>query len=120
MTKSLIMFSFLMFFTWKSSTAQENTKIYLSEFHPESVTYNGSPNPNECWESVAWGIKIKTEKGSAFFLIGYQAFEELKEKIGDAKVEIEVMYLGEPDFGNGAVGFVTKIVSDGKVLYENK
>jgi len=119
MTKAFVIFIILIVFPWKSSTAQVNTKIYLSEFHPEPVTYNGSPNPNECWESVAWGIKIKTTKGSAFFLIGYQAFEKLKEIIGDAKVEIEVMYFDEPDFGSGAVGCVSKIVSDGKVLFEN-
>jgi hypothetical protein len=116
---NILLFVFFMF-SLKSITAQINKKVYVTKFHPESVTYNGSPNPNECWESVAWGITIKIKKNNSFFLISYEAFEQLKEKIGESKVEIEVAFYDEPVDGSGAVGCVTKIVLDGKVLYENR
>jgi hypothetical protein len=120
MNKSIYIYLISFLITCEIAGAQIKTKSYTSKFLPESVTYNGSPNPNECWESVAWGIRIKTEKGKPFFSISYQAFENLKEKIGDKEVQIEVVYYNEPSDDSGAVGYVKKIIFKGEVIYKNE
>ena len=100
--------------------AQSGTKVFKSKFLPTEVTYNGSPNPNECWESVASGINIKVGKTVSFFSMAYQEIERLKEIIGNAEVQIEVIYYNEPEDGSGAKGEVKIITLNDKLIFENK
>lgn len=100
--------------------AQENlVKVFTSKFVSQNVTYNASPNPNECWEAVEWGIKIKDGKHESFFTLNYQEIEKLKSKIGEEDVQIAVVYYDEASEG-GATGMVSKITLKGEVLFEHK
>ena len=119
MFKVVLLFILFSVFSFTNAIAQIKTKVYTSKLQPESVTYNGSPNPNECLESVEWGITIKTEKASSFFLMEYEEIEKLKEKIGDAEVLIEVVYYNEPHDVSNAVGRVVKITLKDEVLYRS-
>ncbi len=105
---------------YSNSKAQIITKVYSTKFQPETVGFNGSPDPNECWDSVAWGIKIKTENGYSFFNMGFNEIERLKPIIKNSKVQIEVNYYSEPLDGSGAVGSVLKITLKGEVIYHSQ
>lgn len=97
---------------------QQKATLYNVPFTPHSVTYNGSPNPNECWESVDWGILVPNGKTKHFFTLPNGRLDELKKQIGDERVDIEVIYFDEPVYGSGANGNVVKIVWKEEVLYE--
>ncbi len=118
--RALILLSALLSMAMTTSPAQGKVTIFSSKFLPESVTYNGSPNPNECWESVAWGVRIISGRASSFFTMDYKDVEKTKEKAGDSEVLIEVAFYDEPLDGSGAEGRVIKIVLKGEVIYESK
>ena len=112
-----LIFIFLVAITGK---AQKNSEVFTTKFVLGFVTYNGSPNPNECWEAVERGIKIKTEKTTYFFTVPNTDINKLKEKIGDSEVEITVNYFNEPLNDSEAMGCVSKITLKGEVIFENK
>ena len=115
----LLLISVLSTFSSSSGLMGQHKEVYSAKFESHSVTYNGSPNPNECWESVANGIIIKTEKEIGFFTMPNNVMESLKKKIGDAEVLIEVIYYEEPLEESGALGGVQKITLKGEVLFKN-
>ncbi len=120
MPKALIFLLLFSFFGSVNLAAQKEMKIYSSKFIPQEITYNASPNPNECWEAVAWGIEIKVEKGTQFFSMSYRDIDSLKKIIGDAEVQIEVIYYSEMEEGSGAVGEVVKITLGDVVVYKRE
>jgi hypothetical protein len=65
-------------------------------------------------------IKKQTTIQVSFFLISFESFEKLKEKIGDAKVLVKVSYFDKPFDSSGAVDTVLKISLKDEVLYEDK
>lgn len=111
---------FLLVLWYDQSRGQTVTeKIYIcsTKFNPHSVTYNGSDNPNECWESVAWGILIDTDKVKGFFSLGYQEIEKLKTIIGDNEIEVQVAYYDEWLESSGEIGHVKSIKMSGEIIY---
>jgi hypothetical protein len=104
----------------KDTIAQKGTETYYTKFIPETVTYNGSDNPNECWESVDWGIRIKTDKCDSFFNMDYKNIERIKKQIGDAEVQIEVIYYDKTYDKSGAVGSILKITFANEVVYNKE
>ncbi|HYG49526.1 MAG TPA: hypothetical protein VD905_01435 [Flavobacteriales bacterium] len=96
--------------------AQEKRATYATKFIPYHITYNGSDDPNECWESVAYGIVVNRE----YFSLPFNALEELKTKMGDAEITVEVVYYEEPYENSGEVGSVLKITLDKQVLWVYK
>ena len=119
LNKTLFILIVFILYSAVSAKSQEKTRVYTSKFIPESITYNGSPDPNECWESVDWGVKIKTKKTSIFVLMPYQDIEKLKTEIGDQEVKIKVDFFEEPESGSGAVGIVEEIILGDKVIYKS-
>ena len=101
------------------SFSQENIQTYKTKFELAQVTYNGSDNPNECWESVAWGIFVKQEKGKGkwFFGMPYEPLIELEKKVGDAEMEVEIIF-HEPYDDSGEQGDVISIRLNGEVIYK--
>ena len=99
-------------------TKAQGTNICSTRFVPHQVTYNGSLNLNECWESVANGILIETKEVKGFFSLPNKVVDELERKIGDAKVFVEVLYYDEPEEGSGLTGQVKKITLKGEVLFD--
>lgn len=112
---TLFLFSF---FAATSLSAQKENKVFTTKFTPYVVTYNGSPNPHECWESVEWGIEIKVDKSSQFFVMDNKQMDSLKIIIGDSDVQIEVMFYDKPDRDTGALGEVVKISLNGTVIWK--
>ncbi|HET6991971.1 MAG TPA: hypothetical protein VFJ43_11635 [Bacteroidia bacterium] len=108
----------LFFLTPGIISAQNGTKTFTTKFQSRSVTYNASRKNNECLEAVAWGIEIKTGKGSQFFLMPYRDIDTLKQKIGDAEVEVEVYCYDKPEQGSGAAGEVKQITMNGVAIYK--
>ena len=111
----------LLFLTSSYSQGQsisEKTYVCSTKLNPHSVTYNGSNNPNECWESVAWGIEIETEKVKGFFSLEYRVIEKLKPIIGDQEIEVEVSYYDELFESSGEIGNVVKIKLKGDIIYQ--
>jgi len=119
MNTSILWSAIFFFFAWSNAIGQQKTEV-SSKFVPKTVTYNASPNPNECWEAVDWGINIDTKIVRGFFNLPNKAVKTLKEKIGDDEVLIEVIYYEEPVEGSRAIGSVSKITFKGEVIYENK
>lgn len=119
MSKNFLPFLFFAFLllTVSNTKAQTGCHAFTSTFIVHSVTYNGSDNPNECWESVAWGILIEDGKNTYFFSMPYQELMALKEKIGDAEVLVEVRFYQESDSDTGEDGGVKKITMNGEVLF---
>jgi len=97
--------------------AQQKT-VFTTPFVPMLVTYNASPDPEECWEAVAYGVGIKTERGEHFFQMPRLVRDDLKTKIGDSDVEVEVQYFNEERDDSGAAGFVKKIMLKGEIIYQ--
>lgn len=95
-----------------SQTAQ-----YKTVFNPETVTYNGSDNPNECWESVEQGILIEVDGITYFFTMYARGFESLCEQLKGQEVVVDVIHSEESDYGSGADGSVQKITLNGVVVY---
>ncbi|MBK9191389.1 MAG: hypothetical protein IPM77_07670 [Crocinitomicaceae bacterium] len=60
----------------KSQTAQ-----YKVIYTPQHITYNGSDNPNECWESVEWGLEVVHQDSILFFNLPFSVYKELEEKL---------------------------------------
>jgi hypothetical protein len=120
MTKAVIIIFNIALIIYTGSNAQEKSQVYSTKFIPETVTFNGSDNPNECWESVACGITIKTGKNNSFFELDFSHTEKLKKLIGEAKVQIEVIYYNEIEVKTGAVGRVSKITFQNGVIYNEK
>ena len=112
----LLFFAFLLL-SVSNTKAQTGCHAFTSNFVVHSVTYNGSDDPNECWESVAWGILIEDGKNTYFFSMPYQELMALKEKIGDAEVIIDIRFYQEPDAQTGEDGGVKKITMNGEVLF---
>ncbi|HLP12243.1 MAG TPA: hypothetical protein VK177_09965 [Flavobacteriales bacterium] len=100
--------------------AQTKRQIFKTKFELAHVTYNGSDNPNECWESVAWGIYINDGGGKLFFGMPYKPLHELKDKVGDAEMEVEVIFHEEPYLDSGEDGDVTCIKLNGVVIYKRE
>jgi hypothetical protein len=118
--KTTIAIAIFLTITGMSALGQEKTITYKTKFEPESVTYNGSPNPNECWEAVDHGIRIKTSEGEPFFTMPSQDVQRLKERIKDAEVVVEVFYypvLERAQNGSGASGSVVKVTQGNEVLF---
>jgi len=119
MQKHIISFFILSLFAFSNVDAQAKAETFTTKLISQEVTYNASPNPNECWEAVEWGIKIPNGKSSNFYRMNYKEFEKVKAKVGDNEVQIEVLLFQEVSEG-GAVGMVSKITFKGDVLFENK
>lgn len=112
-------FFFLILFIVSGGFAQNGVKIYTTQFVPETITYNGSPNPNECWESVATGILIKDGASVFFFSIPEKEIEKLKQKIRKGEIIVECIFYEEPYENSGEAGVVLKITFNGEVIYTN-
>mgnify|MGYP001589733842 CR=1 FL=1 len=110
------LFLFLTFGYCQGQSVEVKTKVHTTKFLPRHVTYNGSPNPNECWESVAWGIEIN----NALFTLGYSVIDKLKVLIGDNEVEVKVVYYEEPIEGSGEIGRVVKLTLKGEIIYNEE
>jgi hypothetical protein len=110
---AILLFTFICF----GASAQEKKEIFTTKFKPQTITYNGSPNPNECWESVAHGIEIWSGKAGGFFTMPRGKMDELKTIIDTNEVIIEVVYYEEPYDDSGEDGSVLKITMNGKVIY---
>lgn len=104
--------------TFAHVNAQEEVTVCTTKFVPQTYTYNSSPDPNECWESVSHGIIIKTDKVRGFFSIPYLKLEELKKVIGTNEVVVEVIYFDEYDRESGESGNVLKITMNGKLIFD--
>lgn len=98
--------------------SQAKKRTFKTKFELAHVTYNGSDNPNECWESVAWGIYINDGGVKLFFGMPYKPLHELKDKVGDAEMEVEVIFHGEPYLDSGEDGDVMCIKLNGVVIYK--
>ncbi|MCX6311669.1 MAG: hypothetical protein NT084_08530 [Bacteroidetes bacterium] len=118
MNKAIISFFVFSFFAFTKLSAQPVTTIYKTKFIQKEVLFNGSPDPHECWESVANGIEIKTEKGLQFFAMGFKMTDSLKTVIGNKEVQIEVLYYSKPEERSGVVGEVLKITMEGLVIFK--
>jgi hypothetical protein len=97
--------------------AQERTKTYVSVFVPYSVTYNGSDNPNECWESVSHGVLINDGKAQHFFYLPFEVIEPIQLQAGNNELIFEVVFSDEPRDNSGLDGSVVRITQNGAVLY---
>jgi hypothetical protein len=117
MYHTIIAIYFFTFLLHSNLFAQEDKKTFHSPFTVHSVTYNGSDSPNECWESVEWGITIRELSYNLFFSMNNEDLENLRNKIKDHQVQIDVVYYDEPINGSGALGFVTKVTLDGEVIF---
>lgn len=117
MIRSLAFLSFLFLLT--SAYAQVETKTYTSVFVPYSVTYNGSDNPNECWESVAQGVLIKEGTTQHFFYLPYGVMDSLQQTAGTSELIFEVVFY-EPLDASGLDGSVIRITQNGTVLYSDR
>ncbi|MBI3134025.1 MAG: hypothetical protein HYZ14_05050 [Bacteroidetes bacterium] len=90
---------------------------YQTLFIPQTVTYNGSPDPNECWESVDQGILVQVGEQQLFFLLPAGVFERLKNQLVNQQVLVEVVYFDERTDESGASGSVLKITHQGVVVF---
>jgi hypothetical protein len=115
---ALALFAFI-FFAGFTLSAQKDT-TFTTKFIPREITYNASPNPKQCWEAVEYGIEIKVNMNTQFFSIAFKDIENLKQKIGDAEVQIEVGYFTKPEDKTGALGSVKQITMNGVVIYKQE
>src|SRR5688572_8726003 len=98
-------------------SSYSQTAQYKTVFKPETITYNGSDNPNECMESVEQGILIVVDGTTYFFAMHPGGFESLCEQLKGQEVVVDVIYYEESDYGSGADGAVQKITWNGVVVY---
>jgi hypothetical protein len=97
--------------------AQEVKRTFITPFVIHSVTYNASPDANECWEAVDWGIEVKDENNHLwFFSMPYEELMQCEKLIGDSFVEIEVVFWDDYD-GVTTHGSVISISLKGKKIY---
>src|SRR5688572_702357 len=119
------MHSFVLIFAfislvWMEVYSQKAAATYKTKFEPALVTYNASDNPNQCWEAVEHGIRIKADKGKLFFEMPHLRISGLKEKIKDAEVVVEVVFYSKEELQGRkgeARGFVRKIVMGEETIY---
>ncbi len=111
--KAVILFTFLIL----SCAVNAQSVEFKTVFQPQTITYNGSDNPNECWESVDHGIMININGYNQFFILPARVCEILKTKLADQEVLIEVIYFDEPTTGSHALGNVTKITFNGEIVF---
>lgn len=105
-----------------SVASQDHDGVILqSTLLPHSVTYNGSDDPNECWESVDWGVLLPHKKRKGFFLMGDRDLERLRQKVSSEEIlEFEVTCFAESLTGSGAIGAVLRVRRGNEVLFEEK
>ena len=103
-----------------SNTKSQEKNVCKTKFNPRSIAYNASPDPNECWESVAYGIQIKTKQVNGFFTLPVALLETLKQKIQESEITIVVSYYEEPIEGSGEVGVVDRIWLNESLIYQNE
>lgn len=118
MPKQIILLFAVLLVTFSKLMAQTGIKTYTTEFTPHSVTYNASDNPNECLESVAWGILIKDKKNTFFFSLPFSDLENLKTMIGNNEVIVEVIFYEERAHDSDEDGNVTKITLNGTIIFD--
>jgi len=111
--KAVILFTYLIL----SGAVNAQPSEFKTVFRPQTITYNGSDNPNECWESVDHGIMININGYNQFFLLPARAYKILKTKLAEQEVLIEVIYFDEPTTESYAFGNVTKITFNGEVVF---
>jgi hypothetical protein len=111
--KTVILFSLLIL----NLNVSAQTAEFKTIFHPQTITYNGSDNPSECWESVDQGVLINIGASKRFFLLPANQFESLKAKLTNEEVWIEVIYFDEPTDDSYAFGNVTKIIWKGEIVF---
>ncbi|MBK9590626.1 MAG: hypothetical protein IPO32_03665 [Crocinitomicaceae bacterium] len=111
--KAVILFTYLIL----SCAVNAQPIEFKTVFQPETITYNGSDNPNECWESVDQGVLINVAGHNRFFLLPAQGYELLKNKLANQEVLIEVIYFDEPTQDSHASGNVTKITFNGEIVF---
>lgn len=111
--KTVILFSLLIL----NLNVRAQTAEFKTIFHPQTITYNGSDNPSECWESVDQGVLINIGVSKRFFLLPAKQFESLKVKLTNQEVLIEVIYFDEPTKDSFAYGNVIKITWNGEIVF---
>lgn len=111
--KAVILFTLLILL----GSANAQPTEFKTLFRPQLITYNGSDNPNECWESVDCGILINIGGYDHFFLLPTALYESLKNKLTNQEVVIEVIYFDEPTEDSYAFGNVTKITWKGETIF---
>lgn len=105
--------------TTTTLSAQKASKVYTTKFVMNENYYYVSGGPNQCIAAISYGIEIKTDTQIiGFFRMDYREMEKLKEKIGDADVQIEVSVFGKDLEGNGTLGEVLKISMNGVVIWK--
>jgi hypothetical protein len=100
------------------SSDQERGQIFIGTIKPHAVTYNASPNPNQCWEAVQDGIEIRSGTRELFFSMPSKDAERVSKIVRAGEVAIEVVLYDKPAEGSYALGFVKKITKNGEVLFE--
>ena len=98
--------------------AGQNWQTCKTKFIPHSVTYNASPKPNECWEAVASGILVDTEKVKGFFSLPGRVLDDLEKIIGNEEVIIEVRYFEKQLDSNKQIAAVQKIILKCEIIYD--
>jgi hypothetical protein len=112
--KAVILFTYLIL----SCSLNAQPSEFKTVFQPQTITYNGSDNPNECWESVEQGILIDINGYDHFFLLPASEYEILKTRLTNQEVLVEVIYFDEPTEDSHAYGNVIKISYNGEVVFK--
>ncbi|MBK8926212.1 MAG: hypothetical protein IPM74_09935 [Crocinitomicaceae bacterium] len=102
----------------QSVISQQELITIETLFRSESITYNGSDNPNECMEAVDTGIRIPAKKGTLFLLIPAREFEILKNKYEGKTVTITYGLFSESIGQSGAAGWVESITFEGEIIFQ--
>jgi len=103
-----------------SVTVFGQTVLFKTKFVPHEVTYNGSPNPNECWESVDSGILVESSGSTFFLLLPASDFERLRQMLTTEEIVVEAILDEESSSDSGARGGVVKITLNGVVIFPEK
>jgi hypothetical protein len=111
--KAVILFTYLILSCGVNAQPIE----FKTVFQPQTITYNGSDNRNECWESVDHGVLINVAGYNRFFLLPARNYELLKNKLTNQEVFIEVIYFDEPTQDSHASGNVIKIIFNGEIVF---
>lgn len=109
---------FILMLLSQRATSQQEFITIETTFISESVTYNGSDNPNECMESVDTGIRVPAKKGTLFLLIPSPEFEMLKDKYEGKTVTIIYGLFSQSMKQSGAAGWVEKIIFEGEIIFQ--